>query len=130
MALDERDGRRSAAACRSDVTLRRGATEAAGAAATECAVDTQGAANGATAAACFTGSVSVCFGAGLPGWPNGKKRPGDTLTNALYVAGVATDTAKQAGGKAGGAARAAALTPEQRSQIAKKAAAKRWAPVE
>jgi hypothetical protein len=31
------------------------------------------------------------------------------------------------GGKKGGAARAAALTPEQRSEIAKKAAAKRWA---
>lgn len=30
------------------------------------------------------------------------------------------------GGKKGGAARAAALTPEQRSEIAKKAAAIRW----
>jgi hypothetical protein len=30
------------------------------------------------------------------------------------------------GGKKGGAARAAALTPEQRSEIAKKAAASRW----
>lgn len=30
------------------------------------------------------------------------------------------------GGKKGGAARAAALTPEQRSEIARKAAAKRW----
>ncbi|MCY7314588.1 MAG: hypothetical protein LH480_02940 [Rubrivivax sp.] len=30
------------------------------------------------------------------------------------------------GGKKGGAARAAALTPERRSEIAKKAAAKRW----
>jgi len=30
------------------------------------------------------------------------------------------------GGKKGGAARAAALTPEQRSEIAKKAAATRW----
>lgn len=30
------------------------------------------------------------------------------------------------GGKKGGAARAAALTPEKRSEIAKKAAAKRW----
>ena len=30
------------------------------------------------------------------------------------------------GGKKGGAARAAALTPEQRSAIAKKAAASRW----
>lgn len=31
------------------------------------------------------------------------------------------------GGKKGGAARAAALTPEQRSEIAKRAASKRWA---
>lgn len=31
------------------------------------------------------------------------------------------------GGKKGGAARAAKLTPEERSEIAKKAAAKRWA---
>jgi hypothetical protein len=30
------------------------------------------------------------------------------------------------GGKKGGAARAAKLTPEQRSEIAKKAAAERW----
>jgi hypothetical protein len=30
------------------------------------------------------------------------------------------------GGKAGGRARAQSLTPEQRSEIAKKAAAKRW----
>lgn len=30
------------------------------------------------------------------------------------------------GGKKGGAARAAVLTPEQRSEIAKKAAASRW----
>ena len=30
------------------------------------------------------------------------------------------------GGKKGGAARASALTPERRSEIAKKAAAKRW----
>lgn len=32
------------------------------------------------------------------------------------------------GGLKGGRARAAKLTPEQRSEIAKKAAAKRWAP--
>jgi hypothetical protein len=31
-----------------------------------------------------------------------------------------------AGGKKGGAARAKALTPEERSEIAKKGAAKRW----
>lgn len=32
------------------------------------------------------------------------------------------------GGRKGGAARAAALTPEQRSEIAKQAAKKRWQP--
>jgi hypothetical protein len=32
------------------------------------------------------------------------------------------------GGKKGGVARAAALTPEERSEISKKAAAARWAP--
>jgi hypothetical protein len=32
------------------------------------------------------------------------------------------------GGKKGGTARAAALTPEQRSEIAKRAAAARWKP--
>jgi hypothetical protein len=32
------------------------------------------------------------------------------------------------GGRRGGAARAATLTPEQRSEIAKKAAAARWKP--
>ena len=62
--------------------------------------------------------------------PKGEKRPGDTLANALHVAKLATgeaeetyvDTAKQKGGKA----RAAALTPDERSQIAQVAAAKRW----
>ena len=52
----------------------------------------------------------------------------------MHVAKLATgeaeeqyvDTAKQAGGKKGGAARAVALTPEQRRQIAKDAAAARW----
>ena len=59
--------------------------------------------------------------------PHGEKRPGDPITNAVHVAKLATgeaeeqyvDTAKQAGGNAGGKARAEALTPEQRRQIAK-----------
>ena len=73
----------------------------------------------------------------LPKGPNGQKRPGDVIGAAIMVARIATgeveDTATapdkahhSRGGKVGGAARAAALTPEQRSEIAKKAAAKRW----
>ena len=73
----------------------------------------------------------------LPKGPNGQKRPGDVIGAAIMVARIATgevqdnplpdDKAHHSrGGKAGGAARAAALTPEQRSEIAKKAAAKRW----
>ena len=66
--------------------------------------------------------------------PHGEKRPGNPIANAVHVAKLATreaeeqyvDTAKQAGGKKGGAARAAALTPEQRRQIAKDAANERW----
>jgi hypothetical protein len=37
------------------------------------------------------------------------------------------DKAAQALGKKGGAARAASMTPERRAEIARKAAAKRWA---
>ena len=66
--------------------------------------------------------------------PNGEKRPGNTLANALHVARIATgeaeeqfvDTAKQAGGKKGGPARAEALTAEQRKEIASRAAKARW----
>ena len=66
--------------------------------------------------------------------PHGEKRPGNPIANAVHVAKLATgeaeeryvDTAKQAGGKAGGAARAVALTPEQRSQIAREGANARW----
>jgi hypothetical protein len=60
------------------------------------------------------------------------------IGNAIRVARIATgeeeddipddgkDPAAKALGKKGGAARAAKLTPEQRAEIAKKAAAKRW----
>ena len=66
--------------------------------------------------------------------PNGEKRPTNPVAHGVHIGRLATgeaeeqyvDHAKQAGGKAGGTARAAALTPEQRSQIAKGAAAKRW----
>lgn len=75
----------------------------------------------------------------MPKGPNGQKRPGDVIGAAIMVARIATGevednatapdkTHHSLGGKRGGAARAAALTPEQRSEIAKKAAAKRWEP--
>lgn len=69
--------------------------------------------------------------------PQGQKRPADAIGLAVMVGKIATgeiednaDPSKdhhREGGKKGGAARAAALTPEQRAEIAKKAAAKRWA---
>lgn len=67
-------------------------------------------------------------------------RPRDPNQLAKFIADVATGEADdkapeptpmgelgRAGGLVGGKARAASLTPEQRSEIAKKAAAKRWA---
>ena len=65
--------------------------------------------------------------------PNGEKRPADTLANALHVARIATgeaeeeyvDPKRQAAGRAGGEARAAALDPERRREIARKGAAAR-----
>ena len=75
----------------------------------------------------------------MPKGPKGEKRPGDVIGAAIKVARIATgedddqieddgkDPAAKALGKKGGKARAAKLTPEQRSEIAKKAAAKRWA---
>ena len=72
----------------------------------------------------------------MPKGPQGQRRPADAIGLAVMVGRIATgeieDDAKpetahhREGGKKGGAARAAALTPEQRSEIAKTAAAKRW----
>ena len=73
----------------------------------------------------------------MPKGPRGEKRPGDVIGAAIMVARIATgevednptspDKAHHSrGGKKGGAARAATLTPERRSEIARKAAAKRW----
>lgn len=73
----------------------------------------------------------------MPKGPNGQKRPADAIGLAVLVGKIATGEVEDTGadptkahhsrgGKKGGAARAAALTPEQRSEIAKKAAAKRW----
>lgn len=74
----------------------------------------------------------------MPRGPKGEKRPADVIGAAVMVAKIATgeieepteddgkDKAAQALGRKGGAARASKLTPEQRSEIARKAAAKRW----
>lgn len=75
----------------------------------------------------------------MPKGPKGQKRPADVIGAAVMIAKIATgeiteaeavddgkDPAAKALGKKGGAARAKSLTPAQRSDIAKKAAAKRW----
>jgi hypothetical protein len=74
----------------------------------------------------------------MPRGPKGEKRPTDVIGNAVHVMRVLTgeiediipddgkDPAAKALGKKGGAARAKAMTPERRAEIAKKAAAKRW----
>lgn len=75
----------------------------------------------------------------MPKGPKGQKRPADTVSNAIRVAKIATgeieedmgdsgkDAAAQSLGRKGGVARRDKLTPERRREIAKKAAAKRWA---
>jgi len=74
----------------------------------------------------------------MPKGPKGQKRPSDVIGNAVKVAQLATgeaeedieddgkDKAAVALGKKGGKARAKKLTAAQRSEIAKKAAKKRW----
>lgn len=71
----------------------------------------------------------------MPKGPRGEKRPADVIGNAVLVAKIATGEAEDTGykqpakrrsGEAGGKARAEKLTPEERSEIAKKAASGRW----
>ena len=73
----------------------------------------------------------------MPRGPRGEKRPADVIGAAVMVARIATgeieDTARdpskqyaRKGGLRGGAARAAKLSREKRTEIAKKAAQKRW----
>jgi hypothetical protein len=73
----------------------------------------------------------------MPRGPKGEKRPADVIGNAVKVMRIAIgeeteelpDSAKSAAaelGSRGGKARAASMSPKQRSEIAKKAAAKRW----
>jgi hypothetical protein len=73
----------------------------------------------------------------MPKGPHGQKRPADVIGNAVRVMRIATgeetddtDSVKSAAaelGSRGGKARAATMTPERRAEIARKAAAKRWA---
>ena len=71
----------------------------------------------------------------MPTGPSGEKRPADVVGCAVTVMRIATGEQKETGykqsgrregGKAGGEARAGKLTPEQRSDIARKGAAARW----
>ena len=71
----------------------------------------------------------------MPIGPNGEKRPADVVANAVHVMRLATgeaeeahvDVSKRKGGLKGGEARANALSAERRSEIARRAAEKRWA---
>lgn len=75
----------------------------------------------------------------MPTGPKGEKRPADVIGNAVKIARIATgeeedvipddgkDKGAQAIGRKGGKARADSMTPERRAEIARKAAAKRWA---
>jgi hypothetical protein len=74
----------------------------------------------------------------MPKGPKGEKRPADVIGAVVKVMRIATgeveedpeenskDKAAQALGRKGGRARASKLTPERRSEIARKAAAERW----
>ena len=71
----------------------------------------------------------------MPRGPRGERRPADVVGCVVRVAKMATGEIKEQvgkvpgrrkNGKAGAAARAEALTADQRSAIAKKAAAARW----
>jgi hypothetical protein len=76
----------------------------------------------------------------MPKGPRGQKRPADVIGNAIRVAKIATgeaeeefdpaDTGKDQAaadmGRRGGKARAERMTPEERAEAARKAAAKRW----
>lgn len=72
----------------------------------------------------------------MPKGPRGEKRPADANQLAKLIVDIASgdepnerpekDGAAVALGRKGGRARAAAMSPERRSEIARAAAAKRW----
>ena len=72
----------------------------------------------------------------MPKGPQGQKRPADVVGCAVHVARIATGEIEESGyaqpnkakgGRAGAKVRAQRLTTVERSAIAKKAAAARWA---
>lgn len=75
----------------------------------------------------------------MPTGPKGQKRPADVIANAVKVAKLATgeeseeltddgkDKAAVSLGRRGGKARAERMSAQRRTEIAKKAAIKRWA---
>lgn len=67
----------------------------------------------------------------MPTGPRGEKRPADVIGNAVHVAKIATgeieDTKQKPSAKTkSGKARAKAMSPERRSEIASIAAKARW----
>ena len=74
----------------------------------------------------------------MPRGPKGEKRPANAIGNAVMIGRIATgeiddlttDDGKNAAavalGRMGGKARAAGMTAKKRSEIAMKAAKKRW----
>jgi len=70
----------------------------------------------------------------MPTGPRGQKRPADVTGNAVHVMRVLTGEIEETeplksarkGGLKGGKARAKALSPEERADIARAAAAARW----
>jgi hypothetical protein len=71
----------------------------------------------------------------MPKGPNGERRPANSVACAIAVAKIATGETQDDGyripgrkksGLSGAKARTESLTPERRSQIAKKAASTRW----
>ena len=71
----------------------------------------------------------------MPKGPQGQKRPADVIGNAVHIAKIATGEIEETGykqpakaksGRAGAKARAESMTAEERSEVAKKAAAARW----
>lgn len=76
----------------------------------------------------------------MPVGPKGERRPADAIGNAVKVMRIATDEepedfgpekpekneAAAEMGRKGAAARAANLTPERRTEIARNGAKKRW----
>jgi len=74
----------------------------------------------------------------MPRGPKGEKRPADVNRNAVMIAKIATgeiedvttedgkNAAAVALGRMGGKARAAGMSAKRRTEIARKAARKRW----